>query len=501
MSGSGLSGGSGMADDPKRRLFSSKRSASPSLGDPRLEAAISASHRAIAERFEESLRAVAQNALEAMRQVADEVWHATGAEVKDLKERILRDLSREQAIRGLIAHSDDRFQALDVRVARIEEGMWRVDEAATTLREIVGSGTLADRPPAPGGGATLGEIRDRLASLETAIGGQNQYAARVREWLEGAAAAQTQFARELSQRLESAISSQADTNRPRGDGAADGGGPGLEQVRERLSGLQQYLSSVVQYLGERDRALIEWIQTLAKNQAAELRPESDRILSSLDERLDANHERVDFGVRDAIALHAQSVHDQIEQQGRLLGEGLAVLETKALSRIEDQARQLEAVAEQIRAESDDVKRLVLEQAGAVDITHELDERLGRLIEIVSSALGWTVDQLQDRIQRETLRSVEIGMADLVAMLDRRFVDLDHSIGLRVERMDETLRAGLGALEESIVERSAEAIDEAVNVRLVPAATDLSQAASGIRESAKAIELIRGTLETSIARAL
>ena len=164
MNESGPLGPSGPGD-PKRRLFSSKRPASPSLGDPRLEEAIQASHQAIAERFEESLQAVAENALSAMREVAEEIWHSTGAEVKDLKERILRDLSREQAIRGLVAHSDERFQAIDLRVARIEEGMWRVDRAATAIVEALSAGsadaprTLSTRIRAPPGTVCLNADR------------------------------------------------------------------------------------------------------------------------------------------------------------------------------------------------------------------------------------------------------------------------------------------------------------------------------------------------------
>ncbi|MDP9343526.1 MAG: hypothetical protein M3Q23_15835 [Actinomycetota bacterium] len=485
-----------MAGDPKRRLFSSRRSASPSLGDPRLEAVIATAHQAIAERFEESLRVIADNALATMRQVADDVWHATGTEVKDLKERILRDLSREQAIRGLIAHSDDRFQALDVRVARIEEGMWRVDQAATAIKEALTAGNLEGLREALRGteGLDAQEIRALREQVERSLEGQSEFAVRVRDWLQAAATAQTGFARELAQRVETAIAAQG--------GATPGTEPnGLDTVRDRLTAMQEYLGSVVQYLGERDRALIDWLQTLARNQAGEMRTEVERVLQAIEQRLETRAEQADFSVRDAIALHAQSVHDQIEQQARIVAESLGVLETKAIARIEEQSRHVESLAEQLRTETEDVKRLILEQAGTAEITHELDERLGRLMEMMSSALGWTVDRLEEAIGREVLRSVEVGMADLVAMLDRRFVDLERSIGDRVEQMDRAMRAGLGALEESLVERSGEAIDEILASRLVPTTAELTSAAVGIRESAKSLELIQQTLEASMARVL
>src|SRR6266516_3755784 len=103
MNESGLSGSGTPRDpDPKRRLFSSRRSAPPSLGDPRLEAVVSSSHQAIAERFEESLRMVADHALATMRQVAEEVWHATGTEVKDLQERMERSLEAQTEFAGKV---------------------------------------------------------------------------------------------------------------------------------------------------------------------------------------------------------------------------------------------------------------------------------------------------------------------------------------------------------------------------------------------------------------
>ena len=275
MNESGLSGSGTPREPDKRRLFSSRRSAPPSLGDPRLEAVVTSSHQAIAERFEESLRMVADHALATMRQVAEEVWHATGTEVKDLKERILRDLSREQAIRGLVAHSDERFQAIDMRVARIEEGMGRVDQAATAIQEALAAGSMEGLGDALRAARTLGadDIQALRERIDRSLEAQTEFAEKVREWLQEAAGAQTSFASELARRVETAIAvrSQVSELGPTQPSA------GLDAVGERLTAMQQYLGSVVQYLGERDRALTDWLQTVARNQAGEMREEADRI--------------------------------------------------------------------------------------------------------------------------------------------------------------------------------------------------------------------------------
>ena len=73
-----------------------------------------------------------------MRSAAEETWQGTEAELKELREKIMRDLSRDQALRGLIAHADERYQAIDVRVGRIEGNLANVERAAGTLTAMLG---------------------------------------------------------------------------------------------------------------------------------------------------------------------------------------------------------------------------------------------------------------------------------------------------------------------------------------------------------------------------
>jgi hypothetical protein len=135
---------------------------------------------------------------------------------------------------------------------------------------------------------------------------------------------------------------------------------------------------------------------------------------------------------------------------------------------------LTEVTEQVWADALALRRELLDQVGqpGVGASAEIDERLGRMTELVNAALGWTVDQIHDHVQRETLRSVEVAMADVLSALDRRFVDLDRSmmvqsdraakaLGDRVESIDRRLEAGLTALEESFAERATDAVEQAL----------------------------------------
>jgi hypothetical protein len=109
--------------------------------------------RAVDDRLEEGLRAIETQATVLMKEVAREVWRASSKDVRPEQERIVSILSRDQAIKSLIASSDERFQALAVRGARLEDHLEELsaserrtreamEAAATSIREIAESPTL-----------------------------------------------------------------------------------------------------------------------------------------------------------------------------------------------------------------------------------------------------------------------------------------------------------------------------------------------------------------------
>ncbi len=109
--------------------------------------------RAIDDRLEDGLRTIEELATALMREVATEIWRSSSKDVRPEQERIVTLLSRDQAIRSLIASSDERFQALAVRSARLEDHLGDLAEtgratreameaSATAIREIASSPTL-----------------------------------------------------------------------------------------------------------------------------------------------------------------------------------------------------------------------------------------------------------------------------------------------------------------------------------------------------------------------
>src|SRR5712692_3071561 len=93
--------------------------------------------RAVEERMEEGLRTIEEQAVSLMREIATEMWRASGTDVGPEQDRILSFLSRDQAIRSLIASSDDRFQTLAVRTARLEDALAELAENGRLVREAI----------------------------------------------------------------------------------------------------------------------------------------------------------------------------------------------------------------------------------------------------------------------------------------------------------------------------------------------------------------------------
>src|SRR5438067_2748109 len=262
---------------------------------------------------------------------------------------------------------------------------------------------------------------------------------------------------------------------------------GLGELHERLDAVHAYLGSLGEYLNQRDRALLEWIN----------RKEAEQ----------ADHSWIGPVLEETEARMKDSLGGQIDSVHAFVEAGLERLSTVL-------ERRLTELTEQTWTDQLALRRDLMELASEYNRDHmkELDERLGRVTELVSAALGWAVDQIHGHIQRETLRSVEIGMADLVAALDRRFVDLNQAVmdridamdaGLvqRMEGIDGRLTAGLTALEESFAERAGDAVQEAVERRLGPAVDDMARIAAQISVNADAISAAKDELGRGLTRAL
>jgi hypothetical protein len=119
---------------PRRGLFARRPDAPEGRAAPPRTTALDL---AVAERLDDGLRAIEEHAATLMREIATEMWRASGADTASEQDRILSFISRDQAIGSLIAASDDRFQALALRTARLEDSLAELAENGRLVREAI----------------------------------------------------------------------------------------------------------------------------------------------------------------------------------------------------------------------------------------------------------------------------------------------------------------------------------------------------------------------------
>src|SRR5439155_3694770 len=301
----------------------------------------------IAERLESGLSAIQDRTAALIRDVALEVWRS--GEQDDLQERVLSVLTRDAAIRGLISHSDERYQALDIRIGGLHERLRSIDDLTQELRGFV------ERGPA----STSGE------------GGETQ--------------------------LDD-------------EGAA--------RLRERISGLQRYLAQVLEYEADRDRAISDWMQRMFDRGRGLLRTEAGRMIAEL--RSDVEGES---------AISSERILARLDEQTRRIAYDLSVQEARIrLSVAEGATDQAALLREQLEA-LDSIES---------DLTTGLDGKLQRIVDLTREAATSAVDDAAERVGTRSVEAVNMGVKDLLAVIDRRFAWLEETIQHRMERLERAL---------------------------------------------------------------
>jgi hypothetical protein len=100
---------------------------------------------AVRAALDEGLAKIEDSASGLMKEIASEVWRSSAKDVRPEQERIMTLLARDQAIRSLITTSDERFQAIAMRTARLEDNLHDLSESERRLREAMEGTTEAVR--------------------------------------------------------------------------------------------------------------------------------------------------------------------------------------------------------------------------------------------------------------------------------------------------------------------------------------------------------------------
>jgi hypothetical protein len=479
--------------------------------------------RAIDERLEDGLLAIEEQARDLMREIAAEMWRSSGRDLRPEQERIVSLLSRDQALKSMIATNDERFQALAVRASRLEDSLREladtsrgsredIQEAVSAVRELVASPTVRG----------VERIRAQLEQVEEHIAATMQHLdEHDRALTEGVLAQVREHGESVTretQRIFEAI-----------QGFIQGGTEAMGQLTSRIEGhaetfatgtasldeLHQRSEILVEQLGingrsidELQRAVERLVEARVSGLAQLIRADSEALRSVIEGRISDMGQAVGAGTAElrsaieervggaheaalqALERQAAEVREEVTRQVGSLGEAITEQVTALTAAVTTSVqRGVGRVSEQMAA-LDGIDTMLAETQAAAEerLKSHVDDRvaaIARLIRSDNEALAERMSAANDPDQiRHILRSVkelEAGLAaEVSGSIDRRFQQLSEQLQQESRATTEAMLKIAEALSQRI-ERLAVRVDEGVGSDLqivIDRMSDAIQAMSG-----------------------
>jgi hypothetical protein len=451
-------------------LFGKQPEPEQTVLSPAEEVIANALTRAVDERIEEGLQALEEQASLLMREVATELWRSSAKDVRPEQERIVSLLSRDQAIRSLIASSDERFQALSTRAARVEDALGDLAKTGRATREAMESSVasirdIADSPTLHG----VENVRLQLEQVERHIAETFQTLDERDRTLTEA------ILRQVREHGEAESFATQD-----GDLKANVGGT----VREEVQAIGQQLGMVSEGMGihARDQvalksAMERFVDARVRGLAELIRSDSHALRQMIEEKTAEQERQLRETVEERMILVGEAIVDKTAEAteaaiGSSLGETMGRMQA-SMGSIEGLdtmvAEQQQAFEERMRAHVDDrvtaIARLIRSDNQA------LADRFA------AANAGPASEDAE--LLRQTLRSVKelhAGLAnDVLSSVDRRFqavsdqlhketqstaeamVTVAERLSDKIDRVSVMVDEGYGNDIQVVVDRMSEAI--------------------------------------------
>jgi len=452
----------------RRSLFSAKgdptSTVRPGYAAPsdRTEAIMSAYQQMIQEQLEEGLRALQHTANQLMHEIASEVWRTAGGDKDEVQGKLLEALSRDQSIRSLIAHTDERFQGLAVRTARVEDTLNMLAEGMRSAKDQLARGVdaLQDVKASPATG--VADIRARLDEVTRQIAIALQTLAerdraivesvqqRVREHGELVSTETAAITKAMESYVQQGVAvigqlagdveTQMATIRQRDE---EIGARISEAAREQLDLIDQRITSISERLSGETTSLN---QTIA------------HLLSTTDER------------NRSLGEYLELMHDRVGMEGR---EVLTAVESSS----QETGRAIEArimgLAELVRSDSTTLRNELVRTTAAQDesLARTLDERLGRVSETLATTTDWMVGEIARRVGEDSGQAIRTRLDEVLVAIERRGDETSRALNGRLDdavmaidrnmvRMSDTLEGQLERLARTVGERASESVTRA-----------------------------------------
>jgi hypothetical protein len=462
---------------------------------------------AVEDRLEHGLQAIEEQATVLMREIAGEIWRSSARDVRPEQERILTLLSRDQAIRSLIASTDERFQALASRQARLEDHLTEVaragretrdsmDGARQAIREIANSPTLHGVEIVR---TQLEQVEQHIAETFAHIEERDQRLSdtiltQVREHGELVANETTRVVEAMQAYVQSgteAIGRLAEQMQQHAEAFVAQDHDLGETVRgivgEQTAELSEQLDLVAEKVGlhARDQAqmpteLARMIDVRVRGLAELIRSDSLALRNLVQERTSASGAIGDAideaAVIEAVDRHlmtfAQVMTDRLSTLERSMEEQVLTLSNAATAALERNMDKMSAAAGSV----DGLDEMVAEtqQAFQDRMFQHIDDRVAAVARMIRSDNTTLAKRLQEMpasepgVDAETLRQVLRGVKelqagvsdDVVDTVDRRLEAISNQLHRETQSQAEAMVKVAEILSEKI-DRLAIRVDEGV----------------------------------------
>jgi hypothetical protein len=409
----------GALDRAKRRLFPNESQAVTGPAEIDTAALNASIERIVSARLGDAVTAIQQTASSVMHEIAAEVWRTAGGDKREVQAKILESLARDDALRGLIAHSDERFQALAVRTGRLEDILERLaadTEIATEslTRSVTALETAIGQPAL----VEVGDLRERLANV----------------------------VHQISRALESI------TERDR---------LLVEAISERVEAHGNLVSDET---GRIAQAMETYVQQ-GVSALGQLAGRVDAQLSQLQGRFEAH-------IEEQVRLLDQEMRRLNEQNGfesRDVRKALTEHETQTRDWIVGLARLVRADAETLR---DEVRHQMQEQ----------EARLGQATTTIEQTTQRAVQEISDRFRRDTDAGLARIEESQRAMLQQRLDDALGTLDRNMIRMGDHLEAQLDRLGDVVGAQAAQASSAVIAGRVDEAMTLIRSSQADVQKA-------------------
>jgi hypothetical protein len=391
--------------------------------------------RAIDERLELGVRTIEEQATALLREVATEMWRTSSRDVRPEQERIMSILARDQAIRSLIASSDERFQSLAVRTARLEDHLHDLSESERRTREAMEHSAEAIREIATS--PTLhgvDVVRTQLEQVERHIAEAFAHMDERDKHLTETVLTQVKEHGEL-------IATETTRVVEAMQGYVQGGAEAVGRLAQRIEEHAQMFIT-------QDHDITEHVREVVSNEVSDLTQTIELVREKVglhgrdQEQLGARIERLideRMGAPDDIAAQVRElfaseispltqaielVRETVDLHGRDQGQLAPQIERLLEARIR-------SLAELIRSDSTALRSLIEERA-ATDLAGGMDETA--VIRLVDERMG-----AMERIVVERMAGLERTIGEEVR-------SLSTAMGASVEHQVERMTSAAGALD-------------------------------------------------------